>query len=77
MDNPIVEIIWRDAVSDEGIFNEERIREVAPLIVTSIGALWLGDNDKVVIARDIFPENNYRGTLTIPRESIIRMRQIA
>lgn len=66
----IIEVIWRDAVSDEGSFNEGDKEKIASLEMTSVGIFWFEDDEKLVIARDFFPDGNYRGILTIPKELI-------
>jgi len=72
----IVEVVWNDAISDETTFTNDQTEDIAPLKVTSVGMLWIDDDDKLVIARETFPENNYRGVLVIPKKMVVSVRNI-
>jgi hypothetical protein len=72
----MVKVKWRDAVSDEGSYTMEEIDDIKPLEITSIGFLWFEDNEKLVIARDTFPNDHYRGLLVIPRQNIAKVEPI-
>jgi len=72
----IVHIVWWDAVSDEGIFKDTERDKVGLLKIHSFGALWFEDEDKLVLSRDFFQVDNFRGFITIPKNQIVKRDKI-
>jgi hypothetical protein len=72
----IVIVVWNDAISDEGTFTKDQTDCVTPLEVTSVGVLWIDDDEKIVLARDTFPQDNYRGVITIPRKMVKSVKEL-
>lgn len=70
---PIAIVVWRDAISDESTHRDND--GICPLEITSVGYFWFEDKDKLVLARDYFPQNNYRGLIVIPREAILEIER--